>query len=426
MRCSAPGRCVFSSGNRINHTYKVLSKLGEGTFGSVYKVQTNEGQIRALKLLKLWEVNPGDRDILIKRFEMEFETGRIRSKHLVRSYTHDQVEGNPFIIMEFCPKGDLRSKMPLSHLRLDAVGSDILYGLYDLHQCGKVHRDLKPENVLFRADDTAVLTDFGISGDQNKRMTERGWLGQPKQIFGTYGYMPPEQVRPPRGGRATVLPTTDIFSFGVMMYELLVGRLPFGDLRTEADLIPYLNHGREGVWDRAALKRIRSDVNWEKIIEGCLVPNFHDRLQDTEEVLALFPSGNVRSFNKKVVARGRMLLRIMQGEEYGKVYRLDELVSPKRSIITIGRYDDSVSNDIPIIEEDSCYISRRHCTIERNINTQCWYVRDGQWDQNNTHGWRLSLNGTYLNSSDVSAAGILLHDGDIISIGDVKLKVELY
>ena len=90
MWCSAPGRCVFSSGDRINHTYKVLSKLGEGTFGSVYKVQTNDGQIRALKLLKLWEVNPGDRDILIKRFEMEFETGRIKSKHLVRSYTHDQ------------------------------------------------------------------------------------------------------------------------------------------------------------------------------------------------------------------------------------------------------------------------------------------------------------------------------------------------
>lgn len=426
MWCSAPGRCVFSSGDRINHTYKVLSKLGEGTFGSVYKVQTNDGQIRALKLLKLWEVNPGDRDILIKRFEMEFETGRIKSKHLVRSYTHDQVEGNPFIIMEFCPKGDLRSKMPLSQQQLDAVGSDILYGLYDLHQCGKVHRDLKPENVLFRADNTAVLTDFGISGDQNKRMTERGWLGQPKQIFGTYGYIPPEQVRPPRGGKATVLPTTDIFSFGVMMYELLVGRLPFGNLRTEADLIPYLNHGREGIWDRTALKRIRSDVNWEKIIEGCLVPNFHNRLQDTEEVLALFPSDNVRSFNKKVVVRGRILLRIMQGEEYGKVYQLDKLVSPKRSIITIGRYDDSVINDIPIIEEDSCYISRRHCTIERNINTQCWYIRDGQWDQRNTHGWRLSLNGTYLNSSDVPAAGVLLHDGDIISIGDVKLRVELY
>ena len=64
----APGRCIYSSGDRINHKYKVLKKLGEGTFGTVYKVQDLDGQDYALKLLKLWEVNPGDREILIKRY----------------------------------------------------------------------------------------------------------------------------------------------------------------------------------------------------------------------------------------------------------------------------------------------------------------------------------------------------------------------
>lgn len=107
------------------------------------------------------------------------------------------------------------------------IAHQVLYGLRALHQCGKVHRDLKPENVLLNKSGTAVLTDFGISGDRNKRMTERNILGKPRQIFGTYAYMPPEQVKRNRGD-ATVLPTTDIFSFGVMMYQLLTGgNLPF-------------------------------------------------------------------------------------------------------------------------------------------------------------------------------------------------------
>ena len=422
----APGRCIYSSGDRINRKYKVLKKLGEGTFGTVYKVQDLDGQDYALKLLKLWEVNPGDREILIKRFDMEFETGRIKSNYLVHSYSHDQVEGNPYIIMEFCPNGDLRSMNNLSCHRLASVSSNILYGLRDLHQCGKIHRDLKPDNVLFRADGTAVLTDFGISGDQNKRMTERGWLGKPQQIFGTYGYMPPEQVRPPRGGKATVLPTTDIFLFGVMMYELLVGKLPFGELRTEADLMPYLNHGRDGIWDRAALKNIRSEVNWLEIIEGCLVPNFQQRLQNIDEVLSLFPTGSVNTSRKHTTVHGKMLLRIMQGEEYGKTYMLDDLISSSRSIITVGRYDEDVINDIPIVEEHSSYVSRKHCTIERNISNQSWYIRDGQWERGSTNGWKYSLNGTFLNSTEVNIRGTQLRDGDIISIGDVKLRVELY
>ncbi len=426
MISSAPGRSIFSSGDVINGEWEVLKKLGEGTFGTVYKVQDFHGKDFALKLLKLWEVNPVERENLTKRFDMEFETGRINSNYLVHSYSHDQVDGNPYIVMEYCSNGDLRSKNNIDKQQLVPIAGDILYGLRDLHQCGKVHRDLKPDNVLFRADGTAVLTDFGISGDQNKRMTERGWLGKPQQIFGTYAYMPPEQVKPPRGGKATVLPTTDIFSYGVMMYELLVGNLPFGDLKKEVDLMPYINHGKDGVWDRNALRRVRGDVNWLEIIEGCLVPDFHNRLQSVDEVLSLFPKGTVNSSRKKSVAYGKMKLRVMQGEEYGKVYVMEEIISGKKAVISMGRYSEDIHNDIPIIEQNSSYISRKHCTIEHNIANRSWYIRDGQWDRNSAEGWRHSLNGTYLNSFEVPLDGIQLKDGDIISIGDAKLRVELY
>lgn len=421
MFSEVPNRCVFSKGDKINHNYTVLKTLGEGTFGIVYKVADNEDNIYALKLLKLWEVHPTDRELLVKRFDMEFATGQIQSNYLVHSYSYGMVQGNPFIIMEYCPNGDMRGVGKHESERIFSAGRDVLYGLRDLHSSGKIHRDLKPDNVLFRSNGVAVLTDFGIAGDQNKRMTERGWLGKPQQIFGTYGYMPPEQVRPPRGGKATVLPTTDIFSFGVMMYEMITGKLPFGSLNDESDLMPYLKNAREGLWDRNALKNVSNSAIWESVIEGCLIPDFHDRLQNIESVLSLYTGRSYKQQNN--IDYDNYILTIMQGEDYGRTYNLNSLLSPSRNLLKIGREDFEVKNDISIKEENSCYISRQHCTLEKDPVSHRWYLRDGQWDKWSTRGWKYSLNGTFLNSTEVPDAGCAIHDGDIISIGDVKLKV---
>ena len=420
-------RCEFHRGDAIDGKYLVEKALGEGTFGSVYKVRDTENRVCALKLLKLWTVPPEACKNLTDRFVMEFETARIQSNYLVHSYTYGQVYGNPYMLMEFCPNGDLRSYVASGNIDYVTVASDVLCGLRDLHSHGKVHRDLKPENVLLRSDNTAVLTDFGISGDQNKRMTERGWLGKPTQIFGTYPYMPPEQVNPPRGGRATVLPTTDIFSFGVMMYEMIVGTLPFGEL-TEATLGRYLENGKNGRWDRSALKCRDSKSIWTPIIEGCLVPDFKTRIQNTEQVLQMLPQrerqpedGFLRSAIYTIC--NGVLLRVMQGEEYGKTYKLNDFLSGYRRIVTLGRYDESVQNSIAIRDKD-CYISRCHCTLEQDTETGGWYIRDGQFQKGS--GWKKSLNGTYVNSSEVDEMGMPIYPGDIISIGDVKLRVEGY
>ena len=421
-------RCDFSIGQRIDNRYTVTKSLGEGAFGMVFKVSDTSGRTYALKVLKLWEVHPEIRQQLADRFEMEYQTGQIDSPYLVHSVGHGFVGGNPYILMEFCPNGDL-SHAP-NNTDWNVVGQQVLLGLKALHQCGKVHRDLKPENVLIKQDGTAALTDFGISGDRNKRMTERNLLGKPQQIFGTYAYMPPEQVNPHRD--ATVLPTTDIFSFGVMMYQLLTGSLPFGPLNDENELVLYLKAGREGRWNRSALTMSRYGTLYMPVIEGCLQPDFHKRLQSVDEVLRLLPKADVHyavpqqePMHIPQNIRG-LLLRVMQGDDYGKTYDLTSIGAQAGGLVTMGRCDASVRNTLPIVEQNSSYVSRKHCTFELDSSSRQWFIRDGQWDQSTPGGWKTSLNGTYVNAKEVSPNGYFIQVGDIISIGDTKLRVEAY
>ena len=425
-------RCSFNCGDTIDNIYDVLSVLGEGNFGIVYLVQIHGGTKYALKLLKLWEVPSEIRSPLVSRFDMEFETGRINSNYLVHSLEHGFVEGNPYIVMEYCPGGDLYKLSSIQHIDVSKVASCILYGLKSLHECGKVHRDLKPENVLQKQNGDFALTDFGISGDRNKRMTELNILGKPTQIFGTYAYMPPEQVNPRR--EATVLPTTDIFSFGVMMYQLLTYELPFGELNDERSLIPYLKKGREGNWNRKLLSSTQIGREWVDLVEGCLRPDFHERFQNVDEVLKTVPhlykpiaQEFPEEFFQKHIVNG-LLLRVMQGDDYGTIYKLDDLVfSKQKSILTLGRLGVGIKNDIPLREEHSCYISRKHCTLELDYDIGEWIIRDGQFNSGTISSyWKKSTNGTYVNSSDVGQGGVVIKPGDIISVGDTKLRVEAY
>lgn len=422
-------RCSLSIGDNIDGRYSVTKVLGEGSFGKVYSVRDHYENQYALKLLKLWEVPPEIRESLIARFDMEFETARIDCDYLVHSISHGFLEGNPYIVMEFCPGGDLLNLYAEGPVDYTKVAKHVLMGLKALHNKGKVHRDLKPENVLIKSNGDFALTDFGISGDRNKRMTERNIVGKPKQIFGTYAYMPPEQLNPRKD--ATVLPTTDIFSFGVMMFQLLTGELPFGPLDSERDLVPYLKHGKRGEWNQDLLNSTEKGREWCDLIEGCLIPDFHNRLQTTDAVLQLVPHEQRISvtnlkidFQTKIV--NGVLLRVMQGEDHGKVYKLDDLLRGECSILSMGRKDKGVYNDIAITEEGSSYISRKHCTLELDYEIGSWIIRDGQWDRNYTGGWKRSTNGTYVNSREVNVNGMVFSPGDIISIGDTKLRVEGY
>ncbi len=423
-------RCDFADGQTVCGRYTVVKTLGEGAFGKVYKVQTPDGGTYALKLLRLWDVPPDIRESLSRRFEMEFRTGQIACDNLVQSVDYGSVGGNPYIVMEFCGGGDLTLMLGQSAGHAATICRQILQGLAALHANGKVHRDLKPENVLFKSDGTAALTDFGIAGDRNRRMTSRNIFGRPEQVFGTYAYMPPEQARRARGD-ATVLPTTDIFSFGVVAYQLLTGQLPFGRLDDFSHLPAYQKNADTGTWDHCALYRLSDAAAWERLIEGCLVPDFRHRLQSVRDVAALLPSTTNHSAalytpvyifgqgpNQPAALRRGIYLRVMQGEDYGRVYSLTDIAAAGRHLITVGR---EPSNTIHIRSEYNAYVSRRHCTLEL-ANGQ-WILRDGQWQPDLRH-WVRSGNGTYVNSVEATQTGVYVQPGDIITMGDTTLRFE--
>jgi serine/threonine protein kinase len=426
-----PQRCDYQPNDMIDH-YKIVSKLGEGSFGVVYKAEDSQQKvIRALKLLKLWTVTyEDDREAIANRFLMEFETGKIASNYLVHTHAHGKIQGNPYLVMHYCPNGDLRKYLGkhLPEEQTNNIAIHVLRGLADLHLNGKVHRDLKPENVLFDENERALLTDFGISGDKNHRMTKVNVMGKPKEIFGTYAYMPPEQWQPVKN--ATVLPTTDIFSFGVVMYELFTGNYPFGTINSNAELADYIKKKSAKAWDKEILTSKGISRQWVSIIDKCLEPDFKQRFQSVGEILAMLsskveqdfclPGSPVYHFHGDNLA-----LQVMQGEQYGTRFSLSDLIpNGECGIIRVGRKDTNVNNDISIKEQLSCYISRNHATIEKDEAGEQWLVRDGQWlSEQNKGYWKRSTNGTFVNSHEVSDTGMPIVPGDIISIGDVKLKV---
>jgi len=210
----------LTTGSTFAGRYQIIEELGHGGMGRVYKVHdTKLGEKVALKLIRP-EV-ASDRETL-ERFSNELKLSRkIRHKNVCGMFDLGEFEGAHFITMEYVQGEDLKSMIRMSAGltvgTLLSVGKQICDGLAEAHGLGIVHRDLKPQNIMIDKSGNAKIMDFGIA----RSIKEKGITGAGIMI-GTPEYMSPEQVE----GKETD-PRSDIYSLGIILYEMVTGHVPF-------------------------------------------------------------------------------------------------------------------------------------------------------------------------------------------------------
>ncbi len=199
--------------------YDILEAIGRGGMASVYRARQHTFDRNvALKILK---PDLSEDDAFCQRFVMEsLIVAKLNHSNIVQVYDVGEIKNHYYIAMEFLSGGDLhkRLKEGLSEGEAVSIIKQIASALDFAHRKKIIHRDLKPDNVMFREDEAAVLTDFGIAKetDADVNLTKTGL------IVGTPKYMAPEQIR---GSAPT--PQADIYSLGIMFFQLLCNRVPF-------------------------------------------------------------------------------------------------------------------------------------------------------------------------------------------------------
>ena len=209
----------FEAGSEIDY-YRIEEPVARSGMASIYRaIDTRDNRQVALKIPHPdMEADP----ILFDRFQREAGIGEKLDHPKVMRVFGGEERTRIYMVMEWCEGCLLREILdegPLSQERALRIAGEVLDGLDYIHANGVVHRDLKPENIMVDADDHIKLIDFGIAGDAAaKRLTYANFTA----AIGTPNYISPEQVKGRRGdGRS------DIYSMGVILYEMLSGKLPF-------------------------------------------------------------------------------------------------------------------------------------------------------------------------------------------------------
>jgi eukaryotic-like serine/threonine-protein kinase len=215
-------------GKQINQ-FKILSLLGKGGMGEVYLAEdTRLDRKVALKILPPEFAEDADR---MSRFVREAKSASaLNHPNIITIYEIGESGGTPFIATEFIDGktlNDYAKSNPLNYKSVLEIATQVASALDEAHQAGIVHRDIKPDNVMIRADGLVKILDFGIaklfaptSAESELGTAIKGTM--PGAIIGTANYMSPEQAK----GKVVDV-RTDIFSFGVVLYEMISGELPF-------------------------------------------------------------------------------------------------------------------------------------------------------------------------------------------------------
>ena len=265
----------FTRGSTLVKRYEIIEKLGRGGMGQVFRVVDKTiNEEMALKL-----INPAiaSNEKTVERFKNELKFARkITHKNVCRMFDINESEETLYITMEYVPGEDLKSMIKmmgqLSVGRAISVAKQVCEGLAEAHKLGVVHRDLKPQNIMIDKEGNTRIMDFGVA-----RSLEAEGITGAGMMVGTPEYMSPEQVK----GEETDQ-RSDIYALGVILFEMLSGRLPF---EGDTSLSIALKHKTDPTPNPREFNA-QIPENLSQLILKCLEKEKEIRYQTAEEVFS--------------------------------------------------------------------------------------------------------------------------------------------
>jgi serine/threonine-protein kinase len=282
--CTATGQAtairslISTGGERVLH-YEVQAKLGEGGMGVVYKAV--DQKLHRLVALKFLPAQAPHSNVDFERFLQEANAlSALNHPHISTIYAVETSGEQQFLVLEYLPGGTLKAKLQKTYgsggvLSIDDVlryARQTAEGLAHAHSRGIVHRDVKTSNLMLSEEGDVKITDFGVA-----KLSGSSIATVPGSLMGTIAYMSPEQVL-----GMDVDARSDVFSFGVSLFELITGRLPF-EAPNDAALITRVASARA-----PELKEFRSNVpaNLELVVQTALKKRVEERYQTMDDLLS--------------------------------------------------------------------------------------------------------------------------------------------
>ncbi len=264
----------LTTGSTFAGRYQIIEELGKGGMGKVYRA--NDKKLNEEVALKLIKPEIASDRRTLERFSNELKHARrIVHKNIGRMYELMEDKGTHYITMEYVPgqdlKGLIRQSKQLTTGTTIGIAKQICEGLAEAHKLGVVHRDLKPNNIMIDRNGNARIMDFGIA----RSLKEKGITGA-GVLIGTPEYMSPEQVE---GG--DVDQRSDIYSLGVILYEMVTGRVPF---EGDTALSVALKHKTESPKDPREYNQQLSEALGSLILK-CMEKDKEKRYRDAEDLL---------------------------------------------------------------------------------------------------------------------------------------------
>ncbi len=288
---------VLSPGTRVSG-FKVIGKIGAGGMAEVYLAE-DTALHRKVALKFLLEQHASEPEIKARFAQEARAAANLSHPNIITIHEVSEYKGRPYIAMEYLPGGTLNrlvSGRELSFKEIIDIAVDVGKGLASAHEAGVVHRDIKPQNLLLDKDRRVKIADFGLAKVKGGSKISTGG-----STFGTMAYMSPEQMRGEDVDRRS-----DIFSFGVVLYELVARRQPFKGDNAAAIINSVLNESPE------PLARYKAGVpdGLARLIEKALAKDKAERYQHMDEVVA-----DLRRIRKNLDAAGggRVPVRTHQG-----------------------------------------------------------------------------------------------------------------